>query len=107
MSWSDYLLLHKGILRIVRATGGFWFSMSSYDDMNQVSMYAPPLCSSMLKCLKDHDNCHDFEKHSKSFIDKTLTEHTKTITKSIFTNIGRHRELGSVSATLSAGKSVR
>ena len=28
MGWSDYLLIHASMLRIVRATGGYWFSAS-------------------------------------------------------------------------------
>lgn len=106
MSWSDYLLIHKGILRIVRATGGFWFSMSSYPDFSLVQTHAPPLCASMLKCMKDHEDCEDFEEHSIAFIDNALSESTKDIAKGVFTNIGRHRELGSAAASISAGKSV-
>jgi len=106
MSWKDYVLLHKGILRIVRATGGFWFSISSYTDMEAVERHAPPVCASMLKCMKDSKDCKHFEKNSIVFIDNTLSEFSKAIVKDVFPNIGSHNKLGSVAATLSAGKSI-
>jgi len=53
LSWSDYLTLHKAILRVVRQSGGFWFQMDSYRDMDTVAKFAPPVCKSMLKCMKD------------------------------------------------------
>jgi len=106
MSWTDYVLLHKGILRIVRATGGFWFSISSYSDMEAVGKYAPLLCASMLKCMKDSKDCEHFEIDSITFIDNTLNEFSKTIAKDVFPEIGSHFKLGSAAATLTAGKSV-
>jgi len=106
MSWTDYVLLHKGILRIVRATGGFWFSISSYSDMEAVGKYAPSVCASMLKCMKDSTDCKHFEINSIAFIENTLNESSKTIVKDVFPEIGFHFNLGSVAATLSAGKSV-
>jgi len=106
MSWTDYILLHKGILRIVRATGGFWFSISSYSNKEALGKYAPPLCASMLKCMKDSKDCEQLEISSIAFIDNTLNEFSKTIVKDVFPEIGSHFKLGSVAATLSGGKSV-
>ena len=107
MSWSDYVLLHKGILRVVRETGGFWFSQSAYPDFDLLQRHAPSICKSMLKCLKDHDDCQDFEMSSIVFIETVLSDAAKVLTFDAFHNIGRHRELGSVSATVSGGGSIR
>lgn len=107
MSWSDYLLIHQAILRVVHETGGFWFSGSTYVDFSEVKKIGPTICSAMLNCMKDHDDCETMEREAISFIENVLTQDAKERTYSVFYNIGRHRELGSVSASVSAGKSVR
>ena len=107
MSWTDYLLLHKAILRVVRATGGFWFHGSSYADMMFLHSHAPVVCSTMLKCMKDHEDCQEFEVASQVFIERALAEPARKKAYEAFGNIGQHRELGSASATVSAGGSVR
>ena len=107
MSWSDYLLLHKAILRMVRGTGGYWFSGSSYQDFGFLKTHAPIVCATMLRCIKDHDDCLELEDASIHFIENALSDETKEKAYNSFTNIGRHRELGSVAAMVSDGGSVR
>jgi putative component of membrane protein insertase Oxa1/YidC/SpoIIIJ protein YidD len=107
MSWSDYLLLHKAILRMVRGTGGYWFSGSSYRDFGFLKTHAPIVCATMLRCVKDHGDCLEFEDASIHFIENALSDETKEKAYNSFKNIGRHRELGSVAAMVSDGGSVR
>jgi hypothetical protein len=107
LTWHDYLLLHAAVLRVVRHTGAFWFDGSSYKDLNFLRAHAPIMGKTLLQCMKDHDDCNDLEEASLVFIDRALNENVKQKAFDIFHNIGKHRELGSVSATVSAGKSVR
>ena len=107
MSWSDYVLLHQGIVRIVRKTGGYWFNGASYVDMESVRKHGPLMCKTMLQCMKNHNSCSEFEIASIEFIEGTLTDWAKSKVYGTFHTIGRHRELGLASATLSAGGSVK
>lgn len=107
LSWSDYILLHKGILRVVRETGTFWFRGSSYPDFELLQEHAPRICETMLQCMKDEEECHHLEKASVHFIENVLIHSARNEAYSAFHNIGRHRELGSVAAAVSGGKSVR
>lgn len=107
MSWSDYLLLHKVILRMVRGTGGYWFHGSTYKDLGFLKIHAPVVCETMLRCAKDHDDCSEFEDASVLFIEYALSDSAKQKARDSFHNVGRHRALGSVAAMLSAGGSVR
>jgi len=107
LSWKDYLLLYTAIIRVVKETGGFWFHGSSYDNLPFLHEHASVMCETILQCMKDHDNCKDFEDASMVFIERTLTESKKMKAYEALHNIGRHRELGSAAAAISAGGSVR
>ena len=106
MTWKDYLLLHTAILRIVRDTGAFWFDGSSYEDLDFLHAHAPIMGKTLLQCMKNHSDCKDLEDASMIFIERALAEPAKKKAHDAFQNIGRHRELGSASAIVSAGKSV-
>lgn len=107
MSWSDYILLHKAILNVVYESGPFWFSGDSYKSFEMVNFHAPHVCRTILTCLKDHDRCNELEDASIAFIDNGLTDSARKKAYEIFHNIGSHRRLGSVSASVTSGKSVR
>jgi len=109
MSWIDYLLLHKAILRIVRETGGFWFHGWSYseDGMVFLQSHAPIMCTTMLRCMKNNDDCEDFENASILFIERALAGPARERALRAFRNIGHHRSLGSASGIISAGGSAR
>lgn len=107
MSWSDYLLIHASILRLVRESGAYWFSGSSYVNMAEVKRYTPNLCRTMLECAKDHTTCSHFEDASQLFVENALTHTARRATDVAFSKLGRHRQLGSVSAVVSKGRSVR
>ena len=107
MSWKDYILIHKAVLRVVRETGGFWFSKATYPRFDLLQMHAPRICATMLKCMKNHEECEDLEAASLVFVERTLNEHAKAQVYKAFHNIGKHWEFGSVSSSVSAGKSVR
>lgn len=108
MSWSDYVLLHGAILRVVRKTGGYWFNGASYsNDMADLHKYAPGVCSTMLRCVKNDDNCDDFEDAAMEFIENTLEETFQAETYALFPNAGMPLRPGSVSATVTGGRSVR
>jgi len=101
MSWSDYILLHKAILRVVRQAGGFYFSSSAYSDMNAAKEIAPRICSSMLKCMKDCNDCDSLENESIFFIDEALTDEAKQKTIKAFKNLGSPSQPGSIARTVS------
>jgi len=105
-SWSDYLVLHKAILRVVRQSGGFWFHMDSYKDMDTVAKFAPPVCESMLKCMKDEKACNSLEKLSRRFVDNALTDSAKAKTLNVFTNMGSFNKKDSVSAVITGGMTI-
>ena len=107
VSWSDYLLIHASILELVRASGSFWFSPETYQSMEQVRRYTGALYRTMLRCAKDHNDCKDFEKASEDLIENSLTEKSKEVAKTTFHGLGQHRALGSASAVVSKGRSVR
>ena len=107
VSWSDYLLIHASILELVRESGSFWFSPETYQSMEQVRRYTGALYRTMLRCAKDHNDCEDFEKASEDLIENSLTENSKNLAKSTFHGLGQHRALGSASAVVSKGRSVR
>merc|ERR1712176_1361479 len=103
LSWTDYLTLHKAILRVVHQSGGFWFNMDSYKDMNVVARYAPSVCKGMLKCMKDEKACSSLEKSSQRFVDSALTESAQAKTSAVFGNLGFFNKEGSVSAVITGG----
>jgi len=107
MSWRDYLLLHKAILNVVYASGPFWFDGDSYKNFEMVNMHAPHVCRTILYCVKDHNRCNELEDASIAFIDNGLTDSARKKAYEKFHNIGSHRRLGSVSASVTSGKSVR
>jgi hypothetical protein len=107
LSWSDYLNVHSSILRLVRKSGGYWFSASAYHSMTDVKRHLPTLCRTMLQCAKDHTTCEEFEIFSKYFVHSALSDQARDETKSSFRNLGKHQEAGSVSAVVTKGKSVR
>jgi hypothetical protein len=107
MSMSDYLLLHKAILNVVRESGTYWFSGASYSDFDMVNTYAPHVCRTMVNCVKDHESCHELESASIAFIENGLSDSARKRALAAFHNIGSHRRLGSVSASVTSGGSVR
>lgn len=84
MSWKEYLLLHRAILRVVRKTGGYWFNGATYLDMNKLHEYSSVLCKTMLDCMKDSEECGEFERASIFFIENTLTDRMRRRTYYLF-----------------------
>lgn len=126
ISWKEYLLLHRAILRVVRKTGGYWFNGATYSDMNKLHEYSSVLCKTMLDCMKDSADCEEFERASIFFIENTLTDKMRRRTYYLFgadENVARDRsrrilEGGSlssyfesvsktISGTVTAGKSLK
>jgi len=107
ISWSDYLLLHKAILNVVRESGAFWFSGASYSNFDMVNTHAPHVCRTMVSCMKDNESCHELESASIAFIENGLSDSARKRALAAFHNIGSHRRLGSVSASVTSGGSVR
>lgn len=84
ISWKEYLLLHRAIVRVVRKTGGYWFNGATYSDMNKLHKYSSPLCKTMLDCMKDSTECEEFERNSIFFIENALTDKMRRRTYSLF-----------------------
>jgi hypothetical protein len=80
MGWSDYLLIHASMLRIVRATGGYWFSASAYSDFEAMVRHGPELCAAMLACAGDGIECDELERISTLFVDNYLADDARAAT---------------------------
>ena len=105
MSWSKYLLIHASMLRIVRATGGYWFSASAYRDFESVVKHGPKLCAAMLACAGEQFECDELERISTLFVDNYLSYDAREATlKSMPRSEGGVCATGSVSSVVSQGK---
>ena len=105
MSWSKYLLIHASMLRIVRATGGYWFSASAYRDFDSVVQHGPELCAAMLACAGEQFECDELERISKLFVDNYLSDYAREATlESMPRSEGGVCATGSVSFVVSQGK---
>jgi len=107
LSWSDYILLHKAILRVVRQAGGFYFSSSAYSNLDMLKEIAPRISSSMMTCMKNNNDCAELEDNAIIFIDEALTDEAKQKTKRAFKNLGSPSMSGSVSAVVTNGGSTK
>ena len=104
MGWSDYLLIHASMLRIVRATGGYWFSASAYSDFESVVKHGPELCAAMLACAGDGIECDELERISTLFVDSYLTDDAREASHKGLPGIGVVGAPGSASFVISQGK---
>ena len=105
MGWSDYLLIHASMLRIVRATGTYWFSASAYRDFDSVMQHGPELCSAMLACASAGAECNELERISALFINSDyLTDDARNATMKGMPGLGEMGAPGSVSFVVSQGK---
>ena len=104
MGWSDYLLIHASMLRIVRATGGYWFSASAYSDFESVVQHGPELCAAMLACAGDGIECDELERISTLFVDNYLADDAREATLKGMPGCGEVGAPGSVSFVVSQGR---
>jgi len=105
MGWSDYLLIHASMLRIVRATGGYWFSASAYSDFEAMVRHGPELCAAMLACAGDGIECDELERISTLFVDNYLADDAREATlKWMPRSKGEVGTPGSVSFVVSQGR---
>jgi len=104
MDWSDYLLIHASMLRIVRATGGYWFSASAYTDMDAVMQHGPELCAAMLACAGEGAECAELETIAEQFIDHYLTADARGAAHTGMPGLGKVGAPGSASFVVSQGK---
>lgn len=104
VSWSDYVLIHESILKLVKASGTFWFSPLTYSSMDVVGEYTPALYATMLDCNKDATTCEKFEAAAESLIKNALTDEAKEMANAAFPYLGETGAEGSVSAVISSRK---
>ena len=105
MGWSDYLLIHASMLRIVRATGAYWLSASAYRDFDSVVQHGPELCAAMLACAGAGTECDELERISALFINSDyLTDDARNATMKGMPGLGEVGAPGSVSFVVSQGK---
>mmetsp|Transcript_12437 Transcript_12437/g.29265 ORF Transcript_12437/g.29265 Transcript_12437/m.29265 type:complete len:352 (-) Transcript_12437:283-1338(-) len=104
MGWSDYLLIHASMLRIVRATGSYWFSASAYSDFDSVVQHGPEFCAAMLACAGNSTECDELERIAKLFIDSYLTDDAREASHKGLPGIGVVGAPGSASFVISQGK---
>ena len=104
MGWSDYLLIHASILRIVRATGGYWFGASAYSDFDSVVQHGPEFCAAMLACAGNSTECDELERIATLFIDSYLTDDAREASHKGMPGVGEVGAPGSVSFVVSQGR---
>ena len=105
MGWSNYLLIHASMLRIVRATGAYWLSASAYRDFDSVMQHGPELCAAMLACAGAGAECNELERISALFINSDyLTDDARNATMKGMPGLGEVGAPGSVSFVVSQGK---
>mgnify|MGYP002817438179 CR=1 FL=1 len=104
MGWSDYLLIHASMLRIVRATGGYWFSASAYSDLGSVMQHGPEICAAMLACAGAGTECNELERISTLCIDSYLTDDAREASHKGMPAVGEVGAPGSVSFVVSQGR---
>jgi len=107
LGWSDYVLIHKSIVNIVREVGPFVFYPSTYTSMRRVKKYTHKLYKTMLTCAKKPDKCDAFEEAAVNLVENALTKKAKKMVKSGFGKLGDAKMAGSVAAAVSNGKSIK
>lgn len=105
--WSDYVVIHEAIYNIVKEVGPFVFWPETYTSMEKVKQYTNKLYKTMLKCAKNSKQCAQFERAAEDLLENALTDDAKGKVKQGFSNFGKPNKPGSISATVSNGKSVR
>jgi len=106
LAWSDYVLVHQSILKLVRRVGPFVFSPSTYISMGDVERYTNRFYKTMLNCAKDPNTCNSFERAAEVLVENALTDEAKLRVKSVLFNLGRSRRLGSVSSVVTDNRSL-
>ena len=103
MAWSDYLLIHASMLRIVRATRGYWLGAAAYSDLDAVMEHGPELCTAMLACAGEGSECDELERVAELFIDHYLTDDARNASHAGMPGLGEVGAPGSASFVVSQG----
>merc|ERR1712087_613148 len=107
LGWSDYVLIHKSIINIVREVGPFVFYPSTYTSIKRVNKYTRKLFKTMLRCAKNPDKCDAFEEAAVNLVENAVTKKAKKMIKSGFDDLGDAKMAGPVAAAVSNGKSIK
>merc|ERR1712029_404064 len=94
LSWSDYALVHKGILNIVKRVGPFPFSPSTYTSMETVKGYTGRFSKAMPMCAKDCQqsfSCAAFERAAADLVNNAMTRTAQNKVRSAFADLGSAR----------------
>lgn len=81
LSWKDYINLHRGLLRLIVATG--IHDYSAFRSVGKARKHLGGVCNAMIKCIKasgkknEGRKCRALERKSKVFYDKVLTKKAK------------------------------
>lgn len=112
LSFDQYKMLYKFILRTVRASGAFWLRQSSYtarivtnaDGSAQVLQWndgTPRLCAAMIACASSNDasssECAHYEQVGAQFVDGFMTPAAQQATHQAFPHLGDAGQPGSAS----------
>lgn len=112
LSFAQYKLLYKMILRTVRRSGSHWLQLASYTGrtvngsdgivrVQQWNEFTPKLCTSMLGCaasgVATSDACAEYEALGLEFVDGFLTDGAKNLTLIAMPHLGEPGVNGSAS----------
>lgn len=99
--WSDYVLLHTAILKIIQQSGPYWFTLTAYKD-STFATYTPKICAAMLKCVRPHGDCIDLENIAVDFIQNVMSQDAREATRSAFPHLGSPLRTGSIAYTVTS-----
>ena len=106
LSWSDYILIHRAIVDIVKVVGSFVFSPETYTSMEEVGEYTHAFYTTLLTCNKDPKSCDAFEMASLELVEMSMTEEARMKVGSAFPDFGKLNMPGSIAASVTNGASV-
>lgn len=83
LSWTEYLSLHAGLLRLIFATG--IHDYSAFRSLDKARQHLGGVCKAMIKCIRragdelesEEERCRALEQKSQIFYDQVLTEETQ------------------------------
>jgi hypothetical protein len=106
VSWSDYVLIHRAIVDIVKVVGSFVFSPQTYTSMEEVSEYTHAFYTTLLTCTKDPKSCDAFEMASLELVEMSMTEESRMKVGAAFPDFGQLNMPGSIASSVTNGASV-
>jgi hypothetical protein len=106
VSWSDYILIHRAIVDIVKVVGPFVFSPETYTSTEEVGEYTNAFYKALLTCNRDPKSCDALEMAALELVEMSMTDEARVKVHTAFPDLGKLNMPGSIAATVTNGASV-